>query len=137
MILASGLFKLACAPVSGWIRRAVPRAGLLGSLAAIALVIISFLPLLEIVAQPVAGLAALAVILATLTARWRAARRLPGALAAVAGRAAWSTTAMAALGLGPGSGPRRPARRRRCGSSCRCRSVEWSRWFRASWRRGR
>jgi AGZA family xanthine/uracil permease-like MFS transporter len=44
MGMAAGLFKLACAPVGGWIRREVPRAGLLGSLAAIALVIISFLP---------------------------------------------------------------------------------------------
>jgi len=46
MLLASGLFKLACAPLSGWVRRLVPRAGLLGSLTAIALVLISFLPLL-------------------------------------------------------------------------------------------
>ena len=36
MLLASGIFKFACAPFSGWIRRSVPRAGLLGSLAAIA-----------------------------------------------------------------------------------------------------
>ncbi len=45
MLLASGLFKIACAPWSGWIRSSVPRAGLLGSLTAIALVLISFLPL--------------------------------------------------------------------------------------------
>ncbi|MFO0959892.1 MAG: permease [Isosphaeraceae bacterium] len=83
MLLASGAFKLACALASGWIRRMVPRAGLLGSLAAIALVIISFLPLREIVAHPVAGLSALAVILATLTARWELPGRIPGALAGV------------------------------------------------------
>ena len=35
----------------------VPRAGLLGSLTAIALVIIAFMPLMEIVAYPVAGMA--------------------------------------------------------------------------------
>ena len=57
MILASGVFKLACAPFSGMLRKIVPRAGLLGSLAAIALVIISFLPLLEIAGQPVADAA--------------------------------------------------------------------------------
>ena len=45
-IFISGLFKIACALGAGWIRRIVPRAGLLGSLAAIALVLISFLPLL-------------------------------------------------------------------------------------------
>ena len=83
MTLVAGLFKLACAPFCGWIRRSLPRAGLLGSLTAIALVIISFLPLLEVVASPPVGLAALAVILATLTARWELPGKIPGALAAV------------------------------------------------------
>jgi len=83
MILASGLFKLACAPLSGLLRRVLPRAGLLGSLTAIALVIISFLPLLEVAGSPVAGMVALAVILATLTARWELPGRIPGALGAV------------------------------------------------------
>ena len=103
MLLASGLFKLACAPAGGWVRRAVPRAGLLGSLAAIALVIISFLPLLDIAAQPVAGLVSLAVILATLTARWELPGRVPGALAAVAA-GALVYYGMHLLGLGPGLG---------------------------------
>lgn len=84
MLMASGLFKLGCAPLTAWIRRVVPRAGLLGSLAAIALVVISFLPFEKVVGMPVAGLAALAVILATLTAGWRLPGRVPGALAAVA-----------------------------------------------------
>ncbi len=83
MLLGSGLFKLACAPVSGWIRRLVPRAGLLGSLAAIALVLISFLPLLDIADHPVPGLVALGLMLATLTARWQFPRQVPGALGAV------------------------------------------------------
>jgi AGZA family xanthine/uracil permease-like MFS transporter len=83
VLLASGLFKIACAPLSGWIRRLVPRAGLLGSLTAIALVLISFLPFVDIAAQPVAGMVALAVMLATLTARWRLPRAFPGALGAV------------------------------------------------------
>ena len=57
MILASGVFKLGLRRRSaGWIRRVVPRAGLLGSLTAIALVIISFLPLIDIAAQPIAGI---------------------------------------------------------------------------------
>src|SRR5262249_25584573 len=83
MILASGLFKLACSLFSGAIRRIVPRAGLLGSLVSIALVIISFLPLVEIASQPIAGFAALAVILIALTACWEMPARVPGALAAV------------------------------------------------------
>ena len=83
MILASGIFKLLCATVSGVVRRMVPRAGLLGSLVSIALVIISFLPLLDVAAQPVAGFVALAVILATLTAGWELPKKIPGALGAV------------------------------------------------------
>jgi AGZA family xanthine/uracil permease-like MFS transporter len=84
MLLASGLFKFACAPFCGWIRRVVPRAGLLGSLTAIALVLISFLPLLDIAAQPAVGFVSLILILATLTARWQLPRQFPGALGAVA-----------------------------------------------------
>ncbi len=48
-------------------RKLVPRAGLLGSLTAIALVIISFLPLVDIAAQPIVGFTSLAIILATFT----------------------------------------------------------------------
>ena len=44
----------ACSLFSGWIRRMVPRAGLLGSLTAIALVLISFLPLIDIASTPIA-----------------------------------------------------------------------------------
>jgi AGZA family xanthine/uracil permease-like MFS transporter len=65
------------------VRSLISRAGLLGSLTAIALAIISFLPLLDIAAYPVAGYVSLAVILATLTARWRLPRNVPGALGAV------------------------------------------------------
>jgi AGZA family xanthine/uracil permease-like MFS transporter len=83
-LFASGLFKLACSLGSGWVRRMVPRAGLLGSLAAIAIVLISFLPLLDILRHPVVGLVALTVILATLIARIEAPARVPGALAALA-----------------------------------------------------
>jgi AGZA family xanthine/uracil permease-like MFS transporter len=82
-ILWSGLFKLACAPFSGWVHRLIPRAGLLGSLAAIALVLIAFLPLVEIWHEPLVGLPALAVILCTLVARKKFPFKLPGALAAL------------------------------------------------------
>lgn len=82
-LLASGLLKLAAAPAANWIRRAVPRAGLLGSLAAIALVLISFLPLLEIARHPIAGFVSLAVVLMTLVARWELPAHLPGALLAL------------------------------------------------------
>jgi adenine/guanine/hypoxanthine permease len=103
MLLASGIFKLACAPFSGWARKIVPRAGLLGSLAAIALVLISFLPLLDIAAHPVAGMVALGLILATLTARWQFPFKVPGALGAVA-IGCLIYYGLYALGWGPGPG---------------------------------
>jgi AGZA family xanthine/uracil permease-like MFS transporter len=103
MLVASGLFKLACAPWSNWIRKQVPRAGLLGSLTAIALVLISFLPLLDIAAEPVPGLVALGLMLATLTARWPFPRQFPGALGAVvAGCLVYYGIHL--VGLGPGLG---------------------------------
>lgn len=82
-IFVSGLFKAACALGSNWVRRVVPRAGLLGSLTAVALVLISFLPLLEIMHYPVVGFLALAIVLTTLVARIRVPGRIPGALAAM------------------------------------------------------
>ena len=82
-IVASGIFKMACAFVAGPIHRLVPRAALLGSLTGIALALITFLPLLEIVASPLAGLVALGVILTSLTARIPFPFKIPGALAAL------------------------------------------------------
>lgn len=80
-LIFSGVFKLACAAGSGWIRRHLPRAGLLGSLTAIALVLISFLPLLDLAALPLVGFTSLAVMLTALTARVPLPGRIPGALA--------------------------------------------------------
>lgn len=82
-IFVSGLFKTACAFGSNWIRRTIPRAGLLGSLASIALVVISFIPLLEVLHYPIVGLVALAIVLTTLVAKVSFPGRIPGALAAL------------------------------------------------------
>lgn len=79
-IFVSGLIKLVCAAGSGWVRTAVPRAGLLGSLAAIALVLITYQPLLEILRQPLIGLVALAVILTALVGRVPMPAKIPGAV---------------------------------------------------------
>lgn len=126
MLLASGLFKIGCALASGWIRRVVPRAGLLGSLTAIALVIISFLPLREIVAHPVAGLASLVVILATLTARWELPGRIPGALAALLiGCAVYY--AMTISGLDPTGEPSGVSSR--LGVALPMPMLDWWAWF--------
>jgi adenine/guanine/hypoxanthine permease len=79
-IVFSGILKLVCSFGSEWVRRVVPRAGLLGSLAAIALVLISFLPLLEILEQPLVGLVALAIVLTALVGRVPLPFKLPGAV---------------------------------------------------------
>ncbi len=133
MILASGILKLACAPISGLVRRLLPRAGLLGSLAAIALVIISFLPLVDIAAQPVAGFVALALILATLTARWELPGRLPGALVAL-GIGCIIYYAMAALGWGPwlGAEGHHPSAALRAALPVPIEA--WRTWFATHWR---
>jgi len=82
-IVASGIFKLCCAPVASKIRQMIPRAALLGSLAAIALALISFLPFVELFSQPVIGLVSLGIILASLTAKVPIPWRIPGAFAAL------------------------------------------------------
>jgi AGZA family xanthine/uracil permease-like MFS transporter len=82
-IVISGFFKLLCAFGSNFVRRLAPRAGLLGSLTAIALVLITFMPLLEVLHFPLVGLVSLAIILTTLVARINTPGRIPGALAAL------------------------------------------------------
>jgi adenine/guanine/hypoxanthine permease len=82
-IVASGVFKVCCSAAATTVRRLVPRAGLLGSLTAIALALITFLPLLEIFDSPLVGLASLGIVLAALTAGIPFPARIPGALAAL------------------------------------------------------
>jgi len=82
-IVMSGVLKLGLSPFSGWVRRVVPRAGLLGSLAAIALVLISFFPLAEILGHPLPGMLALVIVLTTLVGRIPLPGRTPGTLGAL------------------------------------------------------
>src|SRR5204863_3715910 len=86
VLALAGVFKVLCAPMGNAVRRWVPRAGLLGSLAAIALALIAFLPLLldGIAAVPVVGMLSLTLILVTLVAHRSLPGKVPGALAAVA-----------------------------------------------------
>lgn len=83
-MVAAGFFKLLCAPAADWVRRVVPRAGLLGSLSAIALAIISFLPLLDVLAIPPVGMVVLFVILVSLLGHVPLPLKLPGAVVAFA-----------------------------------------------------
>jgi AGZA family xanthine/uracil permease-like MFS transporter len=84
VLVLIGVFKTIVAPLGGKIRQWVPRAGLLGSLAGIAIALIAFLPLSKaIAAVPVVGMLSLTVILVALVAHRALPGRIPGALAAV------------------------------------------------------
>jgi len=84
VLVLVGVFKSLVAPMGEKIRQWVPRAGLLGSLAGIALALIAFLPLWShIAAVPLVGMLSLTVILVTLVAQRSLPGRIPGALAAV------------------------------------------------------
>ncbi len=82
-LLMTGLIKIVCAFFSTKLRDLFPRAGLLGSLAAIALVLIAFIQFQKITESPIVGFAAMIIVLITLIARVRLPWKIPGALAAV------------------------------------------------------
>lgn len=81
--LTMGLVKLVLAFAGRRVQRLVPRAGLLGSLAGIALMLIGFLPLVELMKAPVAGFLTLGLVLYALIARGNIPLRMPGVLFAV------------------------------------------------------
>ena len=83
-IFITGLIKLLMSFGSNWVRTVFPRAGLLGSLAAIALVLIAFTQLPKLALNPIVGFASLVIVLVTLVARGKLPFRIPGALGAVA-----------------------------------------------------
>lgn len=108
-LVMSGIFKLLLAPFGNAIRRLVPRAGLLGSLAAIALALIAFLPMLldGIAGAPLVGMLALLVILITLVAHRELPGQFPGALAAalVGAGIYWIGQVLESRGLGTVAAP--------------------------------
>lgn len=83
VVVAMGVIKIIGSWIGPSIRRNVPRAGLLGSIAAVALILIAFLPSLEVFANPIVGLVSFGIILMTLIAKVRFPFKIPGALAAV------------------------------------------------------
>lgn len=83
-MMMMGVLKTALSFVGDWVRRAVPQAGLLGSLAGIGLALIGFLPIVHIFGVPLVGLMSLGLVLFTVVARIRLPLGIPGVLAAVA-----------------------------------------------------
>ena len=81
-LVVMGVLKFVLSFFGAWVQRSVPRAGLLGSIAGIALVLMGFLPLVEILRVPVVGFAGLGVVLYALMAKRRLPFGLPGVLGA-------------------------------------------------------
>jgi AGZA family xanthine/uracil permease-like MFS transporter len=100
--VAMGILKLVLAFAGDWLRRAVPRAALLGSIAGVAVLLIAFLPALKVWGDPLVGLVSLAIVLASLVGGVRLPRGIPGALAAVLAGAAvfWGRWLLESAGAG-------------------------------------
>ena len=57
-----GLVKIITSFLGGWVQRIVPTAGLMGSLAGIGLLLLGFLPMIEIFNSSIAGMVALGLV---------------------------------------------------------------------------
>ncbi|HEX6558907.1 MAG TPA: hypothetical protein VF021_05575 [Longimicrobiales bacterium] len=79
-----GIFKLIMSFLGDSVRRAIPAAGLLGSLGGIGIALLGTLQLASIFGEPVAGMIALGLIIWTLVAKIRLPFRMPAVLASVA-----------------------------------------------------
>src|SRR6059036_2491104 len=96
-----GLLKLVLSFVGPWVQKAVPQAGLLGSLAGAGLALIGYIPIVEILGLPIVGMTALGIILYALVAGIRLPKNFPGVFAAVLiGSALYYT--LAPMGLAGG-----------------------------------
>ena len=78
-----GLVKVVTAFFGSWIQRNIPTAGLLGSIAGIGLLLLGFLPMIEIFNEALAGMVALGLIFAALFSRLQLPGRIHGIVAAL------------------------------------------------------
>ncbi len=78
-----GIIESLGAILGPFLKRVTPRAGMLGTLAGIALVYIAAVPFAEIVEHPIIGFASLAIVLVGLVARYRLPFNLPAGLVAI------------------------------------------------------
>lgn len=82
-LVVIGLLKLVLSFAGDWATRALPRAALLGSIGGAALALLGFLPLVELLREPVVGLTTLGLLLYTLVAKGTLPVKLPGVLFAL------------------------------------------------------
>jgi len=81
--LFGGLLEAAGAVLGPWLKQHLPRPGMLGTLAGIALVWIATVPLAEIFENPIVGFSSLAIIFVGLVAMYRLPLGIPAGLAAI------------------------------------------------------
>ncbi len=98
VVVCSGVLKSAASFLGPSIRSAVPRAGLLGPIAAVAILFIAFFPALKIIHSPLVGFTSLGIILVCFIGRIRLPLGIPAALAAL-GAGLLMHHLIAALGL--------------------------------------
>jgi AGZA family xanthine/uracil permease-like MFS transporter len=79
-LVVMGVLKTVLSFFGDAVLRHVPRAGLLGSIAGIALVLMGFFPLVDILRVPIVGLTCLGIVLHALVARAPPPGRMPGVL---------------------------------------------------------
>jgi adenine/guanine/hypoxanthine permease len=83
VIVCAGLLKMLASIPGPAIRSALPRAALLGPIAAVAILLIAFFASIKIIHSPLVGFASLSVILVCFVGRVRLPFGIPAALAAV------------------------------------------------------
>ncbi len=83
VLVIMGAGKLAAAFCGEAIRRALPKAALLGALGAVAIALIMFFPFTKLIAEPVGGFVALGVVLITLIGGRRLPFRFPAVIGAL------------------------------------------------------
>lgn len=100
-LVVMGVLKLVLSFCGEAVTRLVPRAGLLGSIAGIALVLMGFLPLVEAMRSPIVGFVTLGLLLYVLLAKGRLPVKLPGVFVAfLVGTALYYGLGAAGLGVG-------------------------------------
>jgi AGZA family xanthine/uracil permease-like MFS transporter len=78
-----GAVKIFTSFFGGWIQRIIPTAGLLGSLAGIGLLLLGFLPMIELFNEAIVGMVAMGLIFTALMSKMQLPGKLPGVLMAV------------------------------------------------------
>ena len=102
VVILAGLLKIAASFVGPAVRHLLPRAALLGPIAAVAIIFIAFFPSLKIIETPAVGLLSLAIILTAFIGKIRLPGNVPAALAAVAlGTGLYYLLMVAGLALPP------------------------------------